>query len=281
MIAVCPNPYRDRDLKITEEVRTLLLSKGYEVAICPLFAENDSGAIPDNIEAVPLGSIAHMCSLAVIIGGDGTILSAVREMRDNPVPIIGVNLGTMAFMSALEPDELDLILKAAENKMKISCRMMLDAELIRNGRVVLSDSALNDVIIHGHGDCVKITAWCGDEKMCTYSGDGIILATPTGSTGYSMSAGGPIVEPSASNIIVSPICAHTMSSRSFVLCPDREICIRAEKHHNRKAYLSIDGIYATDLENGDRVVVRKSGHKTLMAETGCKSFYENVYEKLT
>lgn len=281
MIAVCPNPYRDRDLKITKKVLELLGNGGYETCVCPLFAEDDPQVIPHDIEPFSLKEIAPKCILAVVIGGDGTILSAVRELRNVPVPIVGVNLGTMGFMSTLEAEDLPVILKAAKNEMKISRRMMLDVEIRRGDKVILSNSALNDVIIHGHGDCIKVTAWCEGDKITNFSGDGIILATPTGSTGYSMSAGGPIVEPSAANIIVSPICAHTMSARAFVLSPDREITVRAEKLHGRKAYVSMDGIFAADLENGDLIIARRSSNCTLMADMGLKSFYDIAYEKLT
>ncbi len=159
--------------------------------------------------------------------------------------------------------------------------MKLDVVLVRGGETIYSDSVLNDVVMHGYGDCIKLTAWCEGDKITNFSGDGIILSTPTGSTGYSMSAGGPIVEPDAEAIILSPICAHAMASRSFVLGPGRKITVKAEKLHVRKAYLSVDGNWAVDLENGDVMVVRRSSHYTLMADLGLKSFYDIAYEKLT
>ena len=165
--------------------------------------------------------------------------------------------------------------------MKISRRMMLDVKLIREGALIYSDCALNDVVLHGYGDCVKLTAFCQGDRITSYSGDGIIISTPTGSTGYSMSAGGPIVEPDAANIIISPICAHMMGSRSFVLNPGRRISVMAEKLHGRRAYLSVDGVFAMDLSNGDTVTVEKSEHYTLMADLGLRSFYEIAYGKLT
>ncbi len=281
MIAVCPNPFRDNDLEITKKVCAILSAEGFETAVCPVFADDDPAAVPDGIETRALNDIRYCCTLAVVIGGDGTILAVARALRGTSVPIIGVNLGTKGFMSVLEPENLPLIAKAARNEISVSRRMMLDVQLMRANQPVYADSALNDVVIHGYGDCIKLTAWCQGVKITSYSGDGIILSTPTGSTGYSMSAGGPIVEPDASNIIISPICAHIMGSRSFVLAPERTISVMTEKLHGRKAYLSVDGNSVADLANGDIIIVKKSEHCTYMADLGLKSFYETAYEKLT
>jgi len=281
MIAICPNPFRDTGLEISKQARALLARENIPSVICPIFAESDPQALPAGVETVSLDQTAMDCSLAIAIGGDGTILSVARKVHRLAIPIIGVNLGTKGFMSALEPEELPLIVKAARNEMKISRRMMLDVKLIREGALIYSDCALNDVVLHGYGDCVKLTAFCQGDRITSYSGDGIIISTPTGSTGYSMSAGGPIVEPDAANIIISPICAHMMGSRSFVLNPGRRISVMAEKLHGRRAYLSVDGVFAMDLSNGDTVTVEKSEHYTLMADLGLRSFYEIAYGKLT
>ena len=116
--------------------------------------------------------------------------------------------------------------------------------------------------------------------MTGFNGDGVILSTPTGSTGYSMSAGGPIVEPDAENIILSPICAHVLGARTFVLGPDREITVRTEKSYGRRAYLSVDGNFSADVNSGDLLIARRSAHHVLMADPGVKSFYEIAFEKL-
>lgn len=281
MIAICPNPFRDIGLEISLKAKQILKQENIPSVICPIFAEDDPDVVPSDIETCRLEDVAAQCSMALVIGGDGTILSVARSIHQLAIPILGVNLGTKGFMSCLEPEELPLIKKAARNQMLISRRMMIDVHLWRDGQQIYSDCALNDVVLHGYGDCINITAWCQGDKITSYSGDGIIVATPTGSTGYSMSAGGPIVEPEANNIIVSPICAHMIGSRSFVLSPERTIRICAKKLHNRRAYLSVDGNSVFDLANGDVVVVNKSQHSTLMASLGVKSFYEIAFEKLT
>lgn len=280
MIAVCPNPFRDIDCRITRDIVSRLEAAGFHTCVCPLFLEDGNPALPADMEVSALSSVADRCRLVVVVGGDGTILAAARQLHNTPVPILGVNLGTKGFMTSLEPEELDQVVSAAQGKLRLSRRMKLDVSVLRDGKPVFADSALNDAVMHGYGDCIKMTVCCNGERMTQFSGDGVILATPTGSTGYSMSAGGPIVEPDAENIIVSPICPHVMGLRPFVLGPDREVSIRMEKLHGRRAYLSLDGNSVLDLANEDIVLVKRSQNCTLMVDAGLRSFYEITYEKL-
>lgn len=280
MIAICPNPYRDLGCETALRAARLLAEAGFESVFCPVYGGDDS-AVPADLQTGVLAEEAERCRLAVVIGGDGTILEAVRELRGAKLPILGVNLGTKGFMTVLEASQLPLIVNAARGEYAISRRMMLYSELIRGGETVYSGCALNDAVIHGYGECVKITAWCNGERMTGFTGDGVILSTPTGSTGYSMSAGGPIVEPDAENLILSPICAHVMGARSFVLDPERVVVVKTELQHGRRAYLSLDGASGVDLQSGDELVARRADHATLMVDMGTKSFYELAFEKLT
>lgn len=281
MIAICPNPFRDSELKYTRQAAEMLHAAGYETVVCPVFAEDAPQMIPEDIKATTLDAVRSRCSLVVVIGGDGTILSAARQLHNADIPILGVNLGSKGFMAALEPEHMQLIVKAAAGEYTVSRRMMLDIELERGGEIIYRDKALNDVVLHGYGDCIRLTAWCAGDRITSFSGDGIILSTPTGSTGYSMSAGGPIVEPEASAIIVSPICAHMMSARSYVLSASHDVSVLAEKLHGRRAYISVDGNSAMDLTNGDLLRVRRSERCILMADMGLKSFFDLAFEKLT
>jgi len=280
MIAICPNPYRDKNCALTLKVAALLNAHGYETCVCPIFAEGEDEVLPRNIEYCDLRQTAEGCSLIVVIGGDGTILHTARMIHPHPVPMLGINLGSKGFMANLEPEEYEYVLKAARGEYRLSRRMKLDVSLFRGGVEICRDQALNDVVMHGYGDCIKITALCNDDHITAFSGDGIILSTPTGSTGYSMSAGGPIVEPNAEAIIISPICAHMMSSRSFVLSPQNVITVEMEKQHDRRAYLSVDGNSVVDLSGGDRLVVHRSESYTCMADLGLRNFYDIAFEKL-
>ena len=280
MIAICPNPFRDKGCELSRRIALLLNEHGYETCYCPIFADEGDAILPPDLHFDQLKDLVSGCSLIVVIGGDGTILHAAREIHSHAVPMLGVNLGTKGFMANLEPEEYEYVLRAARGDYRLSRRMKLDVSLYRGEEEICRDQALNDVVMHGYGDCIKITALCNGNRITAFSGDGIILSTPTGSTGYSMSAGGPIVEPNAEAIIISPICAHMMSSRSFVLSPENVITVEMEKQHDRRAYLSVDGYSVTDLCGGDRIVVRRSESYTHMADLGLRNFYDIAFEKL-
>ena len=282
MIAICPNPYRDGNLEITRQAKSLLENEGLQTAICPVFVgQDDRSVLPGDLSYEDFSRVEKDCTLALAVGGDGTLLTVVRSMSREDLPVLGINLGTKGFLAELEPDNLSALTALGGGYPVCSWRMMLDMEVIRDGECVFRDCALNDVVVHGYGECIRIHAWCDGEKVTSFQGDGVILATPTGSTGYSMSAGGPIVEPDAKNIIISPICAHMMSARSFVLDPERTVNIRLEKLYGRRAYVSVDGNYVLDLDNGDQVIVKKSRRCLPMAELGSRSFFEIAYKKLT
>ena len=280
MIAICPNPFRDKGCELSRRIAALLNEHGYETCYCPIFADEGDAVLPQDLSFRQMSDLVGACSLIIVIGGDGTILHAARQIHPHSVPLLGINLGSKGFMANLEPEEYEFVLRAARGEYKLSRRMKLDVSLYRAGIEICRDQALNDVVMHGYGDCIKITALCNGNRITAFSGDGIILSTPTGSTGYSMSAGGPIVEPNAENIIISPICAHMMSSRSFVLSPDNVFTVEMEKQHDRRAYLSVDGYSVTDLCGGDRLVVRRSESYTHMADLGLRNFYDIAFEKL-
>lgn len=281
MIAICPNPYRDINLELSQKAAAILLQAGYKSVICPVFADVDAEVIPENVPVFRLEDQIDSVNAVIVIGGDGTILQVARSVQSYDLPLLGVNLGTMGFMANLEPDDLDQIVRVAKEDYRLSNRMLLSVQLIRNNELIYEGAALNDAVIHGYGDTIYLYAECGGQPVTTFGGDGIILATPTGSTGYSMSAGGPIVEPEAENIIISPICAHTICSRSFVLSPERVVSVTAQKMHDRKAYLSVDGTMVMDIHKDDVLMVRKSSHKIHMIDLCVKTFYERTFEKLT
>lgn len=281
MIAICPNPFRDTGLEVTKKAAALLKAEGVDTVVCPVFSEGEPGVIPPDVEERVLEDEAPRCDMVLVVGGDGTILEVARRLHHQPMPILGINLGTKGFMSTLEPEDIELLRKVAHGGYAVSRRMMLDVRLLRNGETLCHHTALNDAVIHGYGDCIRLSAACESGKITSFSGDGIILATPTGSTGYSMSAGGPIVEPEAQNIIISPICPHAIGARSFVLGANRIVKVTAEHLHGRRAYLSVDGKWTVDLAGGDVLEVSRAEHETLMVDLELKSFFESAYEKLS
>ena len=285
MIAICPNPYRDTDYLLTRKVYSLFSNAGYETCICPVFSnESEYDTSFDEVPVCNLNDIASSCSMAVAIGGDGTILNVVRELIGKNVPVYGVNMGTMGFLCCSSPKDdgwEESLLKAASGNLYSSKRIMLDVSVMRDGKCILTDTALNDIVIHGYGDCITIKVFINGNMINSFNGDGIVISTPTGSTGYSMSAGGPIVEPSASDIILTPICAHSLSARSFVFNSDKEISLHVERQEQRRAYLSSDGVNVMDLANADDLVISRSAYTTVLFDSSDVSFFNKISEKLS
>ncbi len=277
-VVLCPNPYKDKGLEVTFEAREMLLRAGMEVVISPEFMGDEDVSLPENMQYSELESALEGASLVVSLGGDGTIMHTARRMIGHRVPIIGVNLGNVGFLSELDRGDIARLVTAAQGNFTPSPRMMLKVELLRKGEAVFASYALNDATVHGIMQIIHIVA-CGDgRRILEFNGDGIVVATPTGSSAYSMSAGGPLVEPAVENIILTPICPHALLARSCVLAPDRVVTVEVGRVRG-KAMLSVDGVDVA-LEDGDIIRVRKSGYQTMLAHVGSKSFYDIVFEKL-
>jgi NAD+ kinase len=183
-------------------------------------------------------------------------------------------------MAELESVDAECILSAAEGGNEIERRMMLDVEVLRDGKSVYSDFALNETVISGRARLLHMTVRGDGRVISELSGDGVVIATPTGSTAYSMAAGGPIMEPEAENIIITPICAHAIFAKSFVLVPQRTVEVQLNDNDDRGAYVSADGEVGFDLMSGDRIVVRESKYVTRLIRVTDTSFYEKVEKKL-
>lgn len=281
-IVLAANLYRDSHFQKTQAVYDILMKAGHAVVVSPVFVSECDHVLPPEIPAKPLQEAANGAVLVVVLGGDGTILHVADAVRGMELPIIGINLGGKGFLAGLEEPEIPLVADVAAGKYRISRRMMLDVELLRDGDVIFSQCVLNDVVVHGGNvDCIGIIARGDGIPIAHFNGDGIIVATPTGSTAYSMSAGGPLVEPDNENILLTPICAHNLTGKSFVLSPNRVVTIEPERIHDRPAILVADGGDGIPLVRGDRVRVRKSACTTLLADPGVRSFYEIAFDKLT
>ena len=277
-IVIAANPYRDSGLQKALTVYRMLTEHGHRVVMSPVFAPK--AYLPGDVPVRPLEAAAHDAALIIVMGGDGTILHVAVTLRDHPIPIIGVNFGGKGFLAGLEDDELDMLLEIADGQYTVSRRMMLDVELVRNERIICTQSVLNDVVIHGgHVDCIGVTAYGDGVPITRFNGDGIIVATPTGSTAYSMSAGGPLVEPAAQNIVLTPICAHDMQTRAIVTSADREITVQLARTGRKNAFLSVDGGKAVRLSSGDRITIRRSEHVTRLLRLTGRSFFEIIQNK--
>jgi NAD+ kinase len=219
--------------------------------------------------------------MLICFGGDGTILHAAKNADAYGVPILGVNMGSVGFMAELEYGELNQLSKLSSGKFSTESRMMLDASVLRGGKRVFHEVALNDAALTkgAVARVVDLKISCEKMLMSEFSGDGVVVSTPTGSTGYSMAAGGPIVEPTAENLIITPICAHAMDAKSFVLSSERVVSIRLGRLTRKTAYLSADGGKAFRLQDGDVVEIRKSDKVTKLVRLSGRTFYEILAKK--
>ena len=278
-IVLCPNADRDIGYSVTRKVAEILASQGKEVVICPFFVKSPSTA-PNNekYKISQLEDELNSAEMIITFGGDGTILRAARTAAKLEVPILGVNLGGKGFMTEIE--DIEDINEVLSQNYRIERRMMLDIEVKRDGKIIYSDFSLNDVVIKGDKKVINLTLFGDEQKISNFSGDGAVIATPTGSTAYSMSAGGPIVEPSAHNIIVTPICAHVLAAKSFVLVPDRHVSVEIGVGKRNPAYMLVDGCEHVNLLGGDIIDVTKSDMYTLLVCLSKGSFYQKVNEKL-
>ncbi len=219
--------------------------------------------------------------VAVAIGGDGTILHASKAATRAGVPILGVNIGTMGFIAELEASEMELLRKIPQGDYTVEPRTMLDVSVVSGKQTLFHETALNDAVITkgAIARVVQLSITCDGVEATSFSGDGVILCTPTGSTAYSMSAGGPIVEPSAKNFLITPICAHAMLAKSIVVAPDRVIAVRVGKVGRHNAFLSVDGGRAFRLNVGDEIVVKSSQKVTRLVRLKDISFFEILNKK--
>jgi len=246
-----------------------------------MFSEDtDHVMLPVGYEVVPIGSVLSSAEMIITFGGDGTILRAARAAADLGVPILGINMGSKGFMTELEPDDIGLVELAAIGEYRIGSRMMLDVEVLRDSEPVYRDFALNDVVIRGDNKVIDLALFGDGQRISHFLADGVIVATPTGSTAYSMAAGGPIVEPSARNIIITPICAHALEMKSFVLVSDRRVSIEIGYKKHNPVYISVDGSDQASIQCGDIVNVHKSERYTRFVRLSNRSFYQKVSEKL-
>ena len=277
-VILCPNPTKDVGLETSMEAKRLLEDAGFAVHFSPELLDGLPDHWPDDVPISELEDVIDGAALVVSLGGDGTIMHTVRRMMGHEIPIIGVNLGTVGFLAELDRGELSMLIPAARGEFIPSPRMMLEVSVERGGKTVYSNYALNDVSMHGIVQMIRMTARGDGRKILEFSGDGIVISSPTGSTAYSLSAGGPIVEPTAENLILTPICAHALIARSFVLAPDRVVTVTVTDLRCR-AFISSDGD-SFEVLDGDTLIVRKAKYKTMIAHVGEKAFYDIVYEKL-
>lgn len=283
-IVISSNPYRDHGLRTAQEARRILQQGGAEVEMCLPFQprKGDRVDIPRHLQLKNLNQELPSADFLVCFGGDGTILHAARDATLHDVPVLGINMGSVGFMAELERGELEQLKKLTRGEYTMEERMMLDVQVKRGNKLITQDLALNDAVI-SNGSVARVAeveVLADGTLAASITGDGVIVATPTGSTAYSMSAGGPIVEPTSSCILVTPVCAHQLSARTMVLSRKRVVTVRLPSGSRKHLFLSVDGGKALRLSGGDSVELCQSKYKTRLVRLTDRNFYQTIYQKL-
>lgn len=222
----------------------------------------------------------------LVLGGDGTLLRAARNLLNQDIPLLGINLGTLGYLAEVEIAAIEEALdKLLADRFTREERMMLEGQ-VRRQDMTEQNYALNDIVISRCGSLQVLTfqIYVNGQFLNSYSADGMIVATPTGSTGYNMSAGGPIVEPGASLLLLTPICPHTLNTRSIVLAPDDEIRIeipRGKDGQRQTVEASYDGSHKVRLQTGDSIVIRRADKTTGILKLNTESFLTVLHKKMS
>lgn len=234
----------------------------------------DPAQIPEDVDCV------------LVLGGDGTVIRAARDIVDRQIPILGINLGTLGYLTEVDRSSvfpaLDCLLAG---EYQIERRMMLQGKVLRNGEKIASDIALNDIVIGREGPMrvISLHNYVNDAYLNSYRADGIILATPTGSTGYSLSAGGPLISPGAALFLMTPLAAHTLNTRSIVLPPENVITVQIGEGRDGRtehAVACFDGGISVQMQTGDRIEISRADKDTRIVKLHHDSFLEILRRKL-
>lgn len=276
-IGIVVGKNKDIDYKETSLIAEKLLEKGLQVVVAP---EIKAGL---NIDATESDSVYKDSDFIICVGGDGTFLTAARGAFPYKKPILGVNKGTVGFLAEVETSEIGMAVdKIFAGEYHIQPRMVLNVEVIRNGRGVYKNIAINDAVVSrmALSRIIRLKVMMDGEFVDSYASDGVIISTPTGSTGYSLSAGGPIVSPDMRLMLVSPICPHILYSRSFVIADTKTITISIAGSKEVDAILTLDGQEGFPIEPWDVVSVGASKDNVYFASVKQMNFYDVLRAKI-
>lgn len=278
-IAVIPNQNKDIGLVQARRLLKFLSDKAQ------IYMEEAYSILGMNINYVSESNVLDNAEYLIVLGGDGTILRRAAECARRKIPVLGINLGKIGFMTEIEVDDMEsAVSKFLNDEFVIEKRMMMRAEIKRDGKTHFHFHALNDVVVaKAAGErIIRMELSTDGEAVNRYTADGLIIATPTGSTGYSISAGGPVVDPCMNLYVATPICAHMLSVRSAVLSSDKTLCIRLDNEYgNSDAVVTADGDIQGYIKNSDEVIITKSQYCFEIIKIGEQSFYDTLIRKLS
>ncbi len=280
-VILSSNPYRDKNFKTLRQAKQILEANGMECKVCLVFDVEQKSDLPRDIAFTAMDEALPGAELLICFGGDGTVLHASKAATKAGIPVLGVNIGNMGYLAEVDSGELEILSRLAGDDYFLDRRMMLRVQVLREGQILFDDIALNDAVVtkSAVARTVHLSVASDAQQPIILSGDGVIVCTPTGSTAYCMSAGGPLVEPTARCMVVTPICSHDLMSKSFVLSAGRTVTIRSARQGRKTAYLSLDGGRAIRLLSGDTVQIRQSELDTQFLHLRDRSMFEIINAK--
>lgn len=279
IISVFPNLLNNGVEDIARDVFSTLNKLNTAVYVSNKYADIFSSckvSFADDDELIKIGDVI------IAIGGDGTILNVAKKAATLDKKVLGINAGRLGFMSGIEKNELSYLENIVNDDYKIDERLMIKAEQFVDDECVNTYHCLNDVVISrgNFARLIDVNITCADRNVMNLRADGVIISSPTGSTAYSMAAGGPVVSPNASCIIATPICPHSLMDRSIIFSNDEELIIKANNDKNNKIYLTADGQEAVELGENSYIKVSKSPMITKLIKLKPENFYEILNKKI-
>ena len=280
---IISNKIKDPDNKNAEIIRDIIIRNGSE---CVCQTSDDVTNVENNgYRYTNPDTIPNETECIIVLGGDGTLLQAAIDLNCKNIPLFGVNIGTMGFLTDADMNTVEeALVNIINGRFETDCRMMLDGNIYRGNEIIYSNIALNDIVMSRYGSLrvIDFDILVNNEYLSTYSADGVIVATATGSTAYSLSAGGPILQPNAQLIMVTPVCPHTLNKRSIIFGANDTITIevRDSKRQEDERVVSFDGEPLCQLVTGDKIVITKSEKAAKFVKTNKASFLQRVREKM-
>lgn len=279
--AIVANLSKEKALLCAKQIISMFLHLDVKV----LMHQDNSGHFDDFSDSIEYyknySLLIENCDFAITIGGDGTIIHIAKYAAAGNKPLIGVNTGRLGFAAELEPDEISMLSQIVEGNFKIKTRMLLNVTVYKNDEIQ-TYLAVNDAVISrgSLSRIIDLSVYFNNENMANYHADGLLFSTPTGSTAYSLSAGGPVVEPQMNCILLTPVCPHSLFARSVIFDENSVLTAYASSRDEEYSYLTIDGQTSIRIAPSDKVEVKKAKEKLQLISIKEKNFYKILNEKL-
>ena len=278
-VILCPNPYRDHELTVAKEAKRILDSVHCPNVVCVPF-RNEEKPEGYGLDIRPLQQELRGADMIIAFGGDGTILHLSKTAAHRDIPVLGVNLGSLGFMAELEQKELGRLGELMDEKYTVESRMMLDVSVVREGRVIYSNLALNEAVVTrgAVSRVIRLHIRTEQGRLLDVTGDGVIVASPTGSTAYSLSAGGPVVAPTCACLVISTLAPHNLTMRPVVIPDSATITLRVDARRS-DAFVTLDSrVYAIGQEAA--FTIKRADQKIFLAVPHNISFYDTLRNKM-